>query len=333
MNKLYILLLAALLLGTSMLPGHSSPRRHSQRQQSTGESRAPSGDEQNVNRASRAERLIWNGRSGGMLIRWTSVDLYVRSAAGEERIWAPLVNAGFKSFVAAERETGEEMHTVSCEYDRRFKVLSVVGTLVSFVDRYFDYCGGAHPSMDTRFTSVDLARPGDLAYAITEDTPMMDVDSTRSGKAVKLTDYFPEEEVLKALLADPIVKKALASKHPTTKPTLSQLPDLFSENDYELGDSTFELRPDFLTRFVFHHMEGDRVAVRIGLPPHYGANHAQHCQLGLLLPIPAPLRRAIQLANERKEGFLMKDERRIAGNQVTRFALAIGQNTERRRNW
>lgn len=276
---------------------------------------------------SRSEKTIWAGRSGGLSLKWTTADFYVQSQANEVKIWTPLVKTGFEDFVATQKDIGEAARVAGCDYQRTIRVLSVVGVFMSFVDHYYDYCGGAHPSSDTRFTTVDLTKPGETAYQKSEDTPMMNVDQTRSGKIVKLTDYFPKDEIFRALLTDPVVKNALAglgAHIPATK--LADLPELFSENDYELGDSKFELRPDFLTRFVFHHIEDDKVAVRIGLPPHYGFNREQHLQLSLLLPIPATLREALQFADQRKEGFLMKDARRIAGDRITRFAFTIGKD-------
>jgi hypothetical protein len=120
---------------------------------------------------------------------------------------------------------------------------------------------------------------------------MMNIDLAKPGKVTKLTDYFAEQDVLQALLADHVIQKALAGLSRQTAPrTLAELPELFAANDYALGDLDFELRPDFLTRFVFHHIEGDKIAVRLGLPPHSGANRSAHQQLGLLLTIPATLK-------------------------------------------
>lgn len=285
------------------------------------------------------EKTIWKGESGGMPIEWTTVDLYAQSAAGTESVFAPLVKKGFEDFAAVQVE-GDQPETAQtikqgqvegCEYGRDFEVLSVVGTLVSFEDQYHDHCGGSHPSADTRFTTVDLAKPGQVLYARGKDTPMMNVDPANLGKVVKLTDYFAEQNILRALLADPVIKKALANLDASVSPqTLTELIELCAKDDYELGDSGFELRPDFLTRFAFHHVEGDKVAVRIGLPPHYGANRTQHQQLGLLLPIPPALQQPFALAATRQEGFLMKDAPKIAGNQATKFNFRMSKSMAHR---
>lgn len=278
--------------------------------------------------------VIWKGESSGLNIRWTTVDLYMQTATGVQGIWEPLVEKGFEDYeaISADDGTGEPLPVMDCDYERNFVVLSVVGTLVSFEDSYYVGCEReAHPSIDTRFTTIDLAKSGDLLYALGQDTPMMDVDLTSSGKIVKLTDYFAEVDILRALLADRVVQKALATLKITMQPqTIEELLTLFAPNNYELGDSWYELRPDFLTRFAFHHIEGDRVAVRIGLPPAYGFNRALHLQLGLLLPIPKEMREHLVLAAKRQEGFLMRDAKRIARDRATTFKFKTGKGVERR---
>ena len=268
---------------------------------------------------------IWHGQSGSLHIWWTTVDLYAERAGKVEGIWTPLAEKGFADFVAAEKaaeQPGEKIQAVRFEYGRRFEVLSVVGSLISFADHYSIFYGYAAPGLDTRFTTIDLAKQGNITYAYGDKTSVMDADLTISGKIVKLTDYFTEQDILRALLADPVVKKAIASLDSLPSPrTLAELPELFAKNGYELGDSRYELRPDFLTRFAFHHLEGNKVAVRIGLPPHYGFNKAQHQQLGLLLEIPPALRTSLTLASTRQEGFMMKDSAMISNRQTTKFSF------------
>lgn len=280
------------------------------------------------------EHLIWSEERSSIIIRWTTNDLYVQSASGTERIFAPLAEREFRDFAAdliadarsLSLQSGQEVPMMQCDYRLTFKLLSVVGTLVSFEDQYGLFCGTL--SLGTRFATIDLAKPGQVLYVQNE----ADVNSANPSKIVKLTDYFVEEDVLRALLADRVIQSALRTLNTSAQPqTLTELPELFAGNDYELGDTGFELRPDFLTRFVFHHIEGDRVAIRIGLPPHYGANSSQHQQLGILLPIPNTLRQPLTLAAARQEGFLMRDATRIAGNQSTEFNFRTGDGVERRR--
>src|SRR5215510_8359349 len=93
---------------------------------------------------------IWEGQSSGISIRWSTVDLFAKASGKTEPIWGPLVQKGFEDFTAV---VVDGDHTkgprLRCSYERRFKILSIVGPLVSFEDQYSDDCGGAHPSADT----------------------------------------------------------------------------------------------------------------------------------------------------------------------------------------
>lgn len=268
------------------------------------------------------ESIIWDGESGGWFIRWTTSDLYVQSAGQMKKIWKPLVESDFADFTSEQEKDSipSGRQPVSYEYQRIFRVLSVVGSIVSFEDSLVIFFGHGSPGINTRFTSIDLAGNGQILYSRLEGTSPRDVNLDNPGKIAKLTDYFAEEDVLRALLADRIIKKALAALDKLSAPqTLTGLPELFKGNGYELGNTGFELRPDFLTRFVFHHIEGDKIAVRMGLPPHYGVNKAQHLQIGILLDIPPTLKNPAFLAATNKEGFMMQSQRKIAGKQDTEF--------------
>ena len=152
---------------------------------------------------------------------------------------------------------------------------------------------------------------------------MMNIDlGNPPSKVSKLTDYFPEEEILQALLKDRLIQDGLDSlAHPLKPRMLKELPKLFAAQGYVLGSSGFELRPDFLTRFAFHNVEGNQVAVWISVS---GGSTANQSQLGLVkitLNIPPGLRERLLMAQSRKEGFLMKDAEEIAHGKVTSFSL------------
>jgi hypothetical protein len=272
-------------------------------------------------------RAIWNGMSDGFGIRWTKDDLFVQSASGLERIWAPLAKRGFDEFAADMNRVGqtEGGRTNNCDYQRDFEVLSIVGALVSFQDDEYSDCGGAHPTTERRFTMVDLTSPGQVFYGHGENA--MDADFKKPGKVVKLTDYFTESDILNALLADHVIKQALADAGVSSPPrTLAGLSEVFSRNDYILSGTELVIRPDFLTRFAFHHIEGDMLAVRLNLPSIAFAYRSQ--QIGLLLPIPQSLQQSLALAAAGREGFLMREASPIVHNQFTRFKFKIGEGAK-----
>ena len=78
---------------------------------------------------------------------------------------------------------------------------------------------------------------------------------------------------------------------------------------------------DMLSRYAFHHVSGNRVAVRIGLSHGCEANRGGLTQLGVYLPIPAALSAPLTAAAAGKQGFLMAR----APNQMTAFHYGKGE--------
>lgn len=279
--------------------------------------------DQNSPSAARAEvsgKSIWRGNSGGVEIDWTTADLFSRSGGNIEKIFQPVAEKGHEEFLAdLNGATPTKGQNHNCEYRRDFEVLSIAGSLVSFQDTEYSDCGGAHPTTETRFTAVDLKREGSVPYQYGET---IDVDMNQPGKVVKLTDYFQESDILNALLADPVIGEALKEAGVSTPPkTLAALPEVFAKNGY-LIKGELSLRPDFLTRFAFHHLEGDMVAVRLNLPSIAFGYRSK--QIGLLLPVPAVLKQPLASAASGEEGFLMGSAPQSIRKQLTRFAFKIG---------
>jgi len=116
-----------------------------------------------------------------------------------------------------------------CDTSRSGRVLSVVGTLVSFEIEEGGLCeGAAHSFASHRFRVVDLARGAEP-----------------EGSAVSLYELFDRRDVQRALAADPFLRQ-----HPEGK-------------DWE-SDCGFTIQ-GFEYSFAFHHVHGDTVAVRVGL--------------------------------------------------------------------
>jgi len=272
------------------------------------------------------EEILWEGESSGYKVRWTTLDLYSETSRTKEAIWKPFIENEFENFRQVYISSGKrsERKIEDCTYERDLRVLSVVGSLVSFQDEYADFCGGAHPTADFRFTTIDLAKPGSLAYAREDSTPMMNIDlQNPPPKAVKLTDYFSDQDLPNALLDDKLIRATLLALGSSSPPkTLAELSELLAKVGYLLGDSGFQLSPDFITRFSFHHLEGKRVAIRISLSPASTATQSAHQQLGLLLSIPASLSVQLPLAEGRQQGFLMSYAERALKEKTTTFTYS-----------
>jgi hypothetical protein len=259
---------------------------------------------------------VWNGRSGNYEITWTTTEISGSSLGTVTFSARTLARENFQLTAKEARQNGEKL----TGFERNFRVLSVVGTIVSLEDNFYaNYASAAHPSGETRYTAIDLSKSGKVGYSNFLESLDMNLDAP--GLTAKLTDYFPAAEIYKALMADTLVQKGLDGKRPKT---LAELLKLFAEGAVEVADGKTCARfsEDLLTRFAFHHIEGDKVAVRLGLSG-LGPCRENLTQLGLLLPIPDALRIALNFAGANKEGFLMKDLKRIANEQQSKITFSL----------
>jgi hypothetical protein len=249
-----------------------------------------------------AEKPIWSGQSGGFTIQWTTAELLARPTKSPAQIVFSAKSITERDWKNVEEDRAEY------DYDRSFQLLSVVGSIVSYDDTEYCACGGAHPSMTDEYRAIDLAQPGK-------------VGDKKSRKAAKLNDLFPESDLLKALLADPLIRKAVqASKKPEPQ-TLAKLMEAILYQDIESGDCGYSVKENQLSQFAFHHVEGDQVAIRLSLSHAYETCRGQMIQVGILLPIPPSLKKSLMLAASGKAGFLMKDQKRIAHDRMTSFSF------------
>jgi hypothetical protein len=103
-----------------------------------------------------------------------------------------------------------------------------------------------------------------------------------------------------------------------TPRTSKQLVKLLSGKSFGGEENgQFGFQGDFLERFAFHHVEGNNVAVRLNVSWNYEIYRFSSTQIGILLPVPARLRKALQDADARRQGFLMRDAKKVAGGHDT----------------
>ncbi len=238
-----------------------------------------------------SSQTIWQGKSAGFNIDWTEKNL--TATKGRKMIFSAekaLVQKYFEREILRYPSSGPV-----CEYKRTLTLLSVVGSIVSLADTFEQHCQAFIHSIP-KITTVDLANPE---------------------KTVSLTDFFAEPVILKALLANILIQKTLASKVtlPSTLDALSQdlksAPDMMVE--MENGENCqFQLSKDFLTQFAFHHVKKDHVAVYITLSPAITDCRFEKVQLGIYLPIPKKLSLNIKKAQKSQAGFLMEKMKKKA---------------------
>lgn len=266
-----------------------------------------------------AQTAIWSGNSGGFTVTWTQADITARRGDNLAFSARDLAKAGLAHFVAANRRGG--LKTPDCDYERRFRIAALVGSLLSLEDRAeFTCTKEAHPGGATRLITIDLANPKPVAEIGADAIGRIDTKSP--GKAVLLTHLFPAEEVLKVLATAPPIEKALRRAEITAK----TLPALIEAVTYATGedDGCYEIPPDLLARFAFDGLDGNRIVVRLGLPGD-GPCRMALTEVPLVFTIPGTLSEPLRAAATGSAGFLGKDAKRLFGDQETTITLRSGK--------
>jgi hypothetical protein len=220
---------------------------------------------------------IWSGSCSGFKLTWTDTTMQIQ--AGSKPAFSL-----FRSFPVSETD-------MSCVQEQSLGLLSWVGPYLSFRQEDNWNCKGtAHPGAFSQFQTLD----------------------TRTKKPVALTALFPDNQILKALLADSVVRKALASQ--ASKKTFASSQELLNTLVENNSECEYAFDEDMLEHFAFHHIQGQQVAVRIGLSHGCEAARGFLTQLGILLPIPPGLKQALNEAQKQRAGILMAEaEKRFEG--------------------
>jgi len=273
----------------------------------------PTWAEQTALQKKTSTNLIWSGQSAGFIITWTSDDIVVQKTgdqgdvvfsakAIEEKEWEQTLKEVFDDKEFLKYLTDGDR---GCYEYTGLNILSIVGSIVSLKIDLVSDCGGAHPGSIEFFMASDLSRSGD--FNLSRDL--------EPAKITKLTDYFAESTVFKALMSDSVVQKTLEQAN---KPkTIAQL--IKTARRIIVQDCDYYIPHDVLSQFAFHHIEDGKVAVRVNLPYYSEVCRGQSIQLDLLLPIPESLKTPLQQAASRKEGFLMKDRTIVPHERMTEF--------------
>lgn len=220
-----------------------------------------------------AARTVWRADSAGVRYELTADSLIAQPPQGP----AVAVTGHYRREADKRvKETLEFAHGVGVEY--ALQPLAVAGPYLSLaVDEYIAPYPALGPNISRRFATFRVG-PG----------------LTR----VKLTALFAERDVVKALLADGVVKRHL-KRGPAPK-TVAALTERLADPG---GPYTFSGAPSWVDSFAFHHVRGHQVAVRIALPGGNAVHRTQRTELGIYLPMPAALRATLTAAD--RQGQLM----------------------------
>lgn len=155
------------------------------------------------------------------------------------------------------------------------------------------------------------------------------IDTTRPEQQITLLDYFHEGDVLNALRADKIVRRA-AEKCSIELDNIITLDALFKRFDdnglkqcpIELPDCSVRFNQNILQQFDFHHLSSAKVAVRL-LMQGYGS--CDSAELGLYLPIPQVLKS--DLERSQQKGWLAGQEHLAPYHISYTYIERFGKNT------
>lgn len=268
------------------------------------------------------EVIHWQSTVQNILLEWDGKDLYFRERSREKQ--------GVFSLLARNlnRSLSSTADLKGCDDTHHFRLLSVVGTVISFEHENGFICGTT--SEKWRYTSIDLNKPGDIMYLNSSEAQNEKrFIQPSSSKLISLKELFPEDDILSGLLANQLISQeiinAINDKRIITTPqNLSEFGKFFTKFDYSKFGGDFYLEKDFLTRFAFKDIRENKVSICISLTPTTHANSANHEYIEIYLPIPQKLQKFLELAASEKEGFLIKDARDKVGNKFASFKFREG---------
>jgi hypothetical protein len=248
-----------------------------------------------------AQGTYWRGTSAGYDVSWSDRDISARRVSDGVLVFSARGIAD-RGWAGMNTEHDEEVPVR--EYERRYRLLSVVGSILSLEEATYCDCGGAHPISWTRFVSYDLAR-GTAAQPL----------------PVPASELVPEAALLTALTADRLIRQAMDSAKVRTFASLRALTDgLRSHAIQPVGqDCTFGVGEHFPFEFALHHLENGRVAVRFSLGHWVEVCRGMMIQVGVLVPVHPRWESALRDAERRRAGYLMKDVGAVAGQRRTVF--------------
>ncbi|UYI12614.1 hypothetical protein [Myxococcus xanthus] len=240
--------------------------------------------------AAPVQPLTWKVTGADVTFEMSAKDLRALRD-GKEVFGLQSRQADFLSNFKAEEGT----NTFGWEGSQSLKVLSVVGPWVSYENSDSGFTGGAHPYASTSYVTEDVTKPKG---------------------AFSLLSVFPEKDVVAALKADRFIRKHIhdeaAFKDARTVDALMQ--------SLEPGEDCVGFDSGGLESVkrsvAFHHIEGNKVAVRISFGYAAEACRGRSFVVGVLLTISAELRPALKRAARREEGFLMKDAKAVKAPSV-----------------
>ncbi len=259
-------------------------------------------------------RSIWLGSTGVVGVDWSDSDLVVVGLSSDQDVLFSARRealAAFDEFARTMTTTDSLGDLPTCTYRRRVRLLSAVGPYVSYRFDTDGFCeGSVHPFGEIAYRTIDA---GDAANV----------------RTASLRDIFDDAVLYDALARDPIVRQALDSSGVREDPPRT-LDALVAWLGAWTGGCEYAFPPDMLSRFAFYAVNGDSVSVRVALTYGCEAARGNLTQLGLRLPTPPALARALQRASGGDAGILMNQTASEFGGAWSTFDRRYPGDAERR---
>jgi|GEM_PF-6001208 len=244
----------------------------------------------------------YQGASRGHAVTWAPGDLQVRNP-GTSPAHAPDFSIR-QRWLDRTRDTRDWVGGGSTEVEARLR--AQVGHTLGYEETSTHHVAGYGDRVRTEYHTVDMATGRDLA----------------------LTDLFHSRDVYAALMQHPFVQKSLDGKKPAD---LDALVRALQGKRTAVGELEFSER--FLSNFTLHYLEGNRVAIRLGLTGKTSGRNELleerskgRADLEIKLPVPAHMKQDViraALGIQRGETSAFgADLDRSHGDRVTRFTLA-----------
>ena len=242
---------------------------------------------------------IWKGTSGGYGIDWSNSNLRAMRSDTRQIVFDARSDAEAAWSGIVQRSRGGPLQA-----EFTYRLLSVAGPYLMIEEGEYCDCGGAHPSESRKFRAIELDRskPGSV-------------------EAASLTELFPSQDILKALVSDAVVHRALGSD--VAPGSLNELLKQLGDQNVKVGECEYWFPPDLMGSFALYDVQEGNVLVRLALPAAAESCRGRLTQIGMTLASSDVTRPLLMAAKRQHEGLLMAEADRTMRSKVTSFSFSV----------
>lgn len=242
---------------------------------------------------------IWKGTSGNYAVEWSGSTLRATRTDTNQIAFDARSDAEAAWSKIVQRSKGGPLQA-----EFTYRLLSVAGPYLTVEEGEYCDCGGAHPSESTKFRAIELDR-----------------SKAGSVEAASLTELFPSQDILKALLSDALVHKALGSD--AAPGSLNELLKQLGDDTVKVGECEYWFPPELMNSFAVYDVQEENVLVRLALPAAAETCRGRLTQIGMTLASSKATRPFFLAAKRQQRGLLMAEADRTTRSKVTSFSFSV----------